>query len=314
MRLVFLLQSTALFVLRFPFSTSMINHRHASAAKTSFEVAVATSLLFKLALEIRIMIYELLLVQEDSMFIPSDTFARNKNKRTGTVPYQCRFSGLIFLVKDGFLAHRKKHGEGCGWIDGATGHSLPGVSISLLKTCRLIRVEASHILYSRNSFYFSSPATASKFRMSTDCAQAGAVHELGIIFGGSYYDMARPWLTYLFKFRYSLDFPHLRRMTIYFGTFMGFQDGKLLRAMSEKLGGRCHGLECVVFVMVPDDKILDYFEPLVDRKDDPENGKMAVQRHVWANTRGYIWKNALLWWGCPGEALPPKYERILLQN
>lgn len=80
--------------------------------------------------------------------------------------------------------------------------------------------------------------------------------------------------------------------------------------MSEKIGEQFHGLEWVLFLMLEHDGMLDHFEPLVDRKDDSKNGKKAVRRHVWASAMQPGFKSALLWWGCPGEAVPRKYRVI----
>lgn len=258
------------------------------------------------------MIYELLLIQEGGMSIPSDIFARRDYRRTGFLPYECLICGLVFLSNDGCKQHLTSHhrSENC-WDRLPCLPLLPAVSISLLRTCRIVRSEASPILYSRNSFHFSDSATASNFRWGTDCAQAGAIQDLGIKFG----ERITPWLTYLTKRTHSLcqDFPHLRRMTITLGTlgpWIRLESATVLRSMSEKLGETYQGLEWVLVLMLTDENVLDDFEPSVDRKDDFKNGKKAVQRHVWANLVGDGWKNALLWWGFPGEAVPQKYRVI----
>ena len=272
--------------------------------RPAFEVAVTASPLFKLALEIRIMIYELLLIQEGGMSIASDIFARRDYRRTGSLPYECLICGLVFLSNDGCKHHgyrNSRHRRQCHPL-------LPGVSISLLQTCRIIRFEASPTLYSRNSFHFSDPATASNFRWRTDCAQAGAVQELGIKLGKH----LKQWLTYLTKRTHSLcqDFPHVRRMTLSLGPWIGLEDATVLCSMSKKFGETSQGLEWVLVLMLRDEKMLDWFEPLVDGKDDSRNGEKAVRRHVWANAINPRFNNALLWWGFPGEAVPQKYRVI----
>lgn len=65
-----------------------------------FEVAVTASPLFKLALEVRIMIYELLLIQEEGIYIPRDIFVR-RDGRTGSTAYECLYCGLISLSSRG---------------------------------------------------------------------------------------------------------------------------------------------------------------------------------------------------------------------
>lgn len=281
--------------------------------RPAFEVAVTASPLFKVAVEVRIMIYELLLIQEGGMFIPSDIFTRRDYGRTGSIPYECMFCGLVFLSDKGCVQHLAKHHGHAGWSHWQPLRPLlPGVSISLLQTCRLFRLEASPILYSRNSFHFCDPATASNFRWGTDCAQAGAIQEIGIKFGSQYFKKVTPWVTYLTKRTLSLgrDFPHLRRMTINLGVWLGVESANQLSSASDRFRQMSQGLDWVLVLMLNNERVLDCFERLVDREDDRNNGTKEVRRHVWANETGDPWKNALLWWGSPAEVVPPKYRVI----
>lgn len=282
--------------------------------RPAFEVAVNASPLFKLALEVRIMIYEMLLIQEGGMFIPSDIFARRNYRRTGLLPQECGVCGLVSLSDDGCIQHIAKHHGRIFW---SYWHPvrplLPEISTSFLRTCRLIRLEASPILYSRNSFHFSDSATASNFRWSTDCAQAGAIQEIGIKFGCQYHKQVTPWVTYFTKrtLSFGQDFPHLRRMTINLrNSWPGPESSDLLRSKFESFRERSWGLDWVLVLMLQYEVFLDSFEPLVDREDEPTNGKKEVRRRVWADDLGGPWKNAFLWWGSPGEAVPQKYRLI----
>ena len=187
---------------------------------------------------------------------------------------------------------------------------LPGVSVSLLQTCHIIRLEASPILYSRNSFHFTDPATASNFRWGTDCAQAKATQEIGI-------KMVRctplePWVAYFTKRTLSLgqDFPHLRRMTIDLQFSCGCESADLLRSMSEGLRQRRQRLEWVLVLAFGAEEVLDCFKPLVDGENASDNGKKEVRQHVWPVRSGGVWRNPLLWWGSPGEVVPQKYRLI----
>ena len=260
------------------------------------------------------MIYEMLLIQEGGMFIPSDIFARRNYRRTGSIPHECSFCELTFLSRNGCVQHEENH-HGCAYLD---HHQplrplLPAVSLSLLQTCRIIRLEASPILYSRNSFHFSDPATASNFRWGTDCAQAGAIQEIGIKFGSHYHKKITPWMTYITERTLSLsqDFPHLRRMTFNLRALLGAESNTLLRSMFERFRERSRGLDWVLVLKLRHDlKLLDCFEPLVDKENDSKNVKKEVRRHVWADGTGGFWKNALLWWGFPGEAVPSEYKVI----
>ena len=285
--------------------------------RPAFEAAVTDSPLFKLALEIRIMIYELLLIQEGGMCIPSDIFVRRDYGRTGSTPFECTGCGLVFLSDHGCVQHIKKRHPCFANIDCSNRQYvrprrplLPEVSISLLQTCRLVRFEASPVLYSKNSFHFSDPGTASNFRWGTDIAQAGAAQEIGIKIAGNDFYHVLSWETYLTKRTHSLgqDFSHLKRVII---SFFSLQVGNVhLRRMSKGLRERSRGLDWVLVLMLNDEKMLDCLEVLVDREDDSMNGKKEVRRHIWANKEGGRWKNALLWWGFSGEAVPQRYRLI----
>lgn len=259
------------------------------------------------------MIYEMLLIQEGGMFIPSDTFVRRDYGRTGSIPYECKLCGLVFLSPYGCAKHGITH-HSCVEV---AAHRLldtllPGVSISLLQTCRLVRLEASPILYSGNSFHFCDPTTASNFRWSTHCAQVGAIQEIGIKFGSQFYDNGTAWVKYITKqtLSFGQDFPHLRRMTINVDMWHDQKNATLLRSMSEKLRERSMGLEWVLVLRLRVENVLDYLEPLVDRGTDSNHGQKEVRRFVWARQTGSKLKKALLWWGSPGEAVPHKYRMI----
>lgn len=285
-----------------------------------FEAAVTASPLFKIALEVRLMIYELLLIQERGISIPSDIFTRRDYRRTDSAPWQCSYCGLVFLSDFGCMQHLAKyhrlHISVLLQVRGPHGLLLPQVSTSLLHTCRIIRSEASPILYSKNTFYFSDPATASNFRWSTDCAQAMATQEIGIKMGSEHYKQVTRWVTYLTKRTLSLgeDFPHLRRIIIDLDCWVGVESAGLLRSMSQGLRKRSQGLDWVLVLALNDEEVLDYFEPLVDREEDSKDAKMEVQRHVWTKHQHRVWKDALLWWGSSGEAVPRNPRSILVQS
>ncbi len=278
-----------------------------------FAAAVTGSPLFKLAPEVRIMIYELLLIQEGGMFVPSDSFARRDYRRAGATPSECSICGLVFLSDHGRKQHGvKHHGNSLIYSDLLLWPLLPVVSTSLLQTCRIIRLEASPIFYSKNSFHFSDAATASNLRWGSDCAQTTAIQEIGVKFGSSYYGQVASWLTYFTKRTLSLgqDFPHLRRITFSLHAWIGVERSTLLRSMSEGLRQRSQALDWVLVMTFIDEKVLDCFEPLVDKRDDSEHGEKEVRRHVWAIKPGSLWRNGLLWWGSLGETGPRQYRLI----
>lgn len=272
-----------------------------------FEAAVIASPLFELASEIRIMIYELLLVQEGAMFLTSDIFARRDYGRQDSTSYLCELCGYTSLSSYGCQHHiNKHHSRGGLSFRQQLGPPLPIVSVSLLQTCRIIRLEASPILYTKNAFHFSDPTTATNFRWCADCAQIVAVQDIGIYLHSLLFTQFSLWSTYLTKSTFSLgqDFPRLRRLTFNLNMRFGEMGSRLLRLMSEMYRMRSPGLDWVRVVSLTDEMVLDCFEPLVDRKDSSKDEKNEVRRHVWANEKGVLRKDAVLWWGSQDGAVP----------
>ena len=280
------------------------------------EAAVTVSPLFKLASELRIMIYEFLLIQDVGICIPSDLFVRRDYGRTESRPSECLYCGLVFMSDHGCLQHiRKFHRRTSSLTYRYPPHLLlPEVTISLLQTCRIIRLEASPILYSKNNFHFADPNTASNFRWRTDYAQASAIQEIQIKLGSQYYKQVSRWVKYFTDPTLSLgqEFSHLRRMTIDLNYRVGLESAHLLRSMSEGFKERPLRLEWVLVLKLNHEKMLDCFEPLVNRKDDSKNGEQEVRRLLCTNPS--TWKNAILWWGSPDEVVPQKYKLLLDQQ
>ena len=264
------------------------------------------------------MIYKLLLIQKRGIFIPSDIFARRDYGRTGSTPYECLYCGLGFLSEQGCRQHISKyHGRVCSHCRFPAHLRLPRVSVSLLRTCHIIRLETSPILYSKNVFHFFDAATASNFRWSTDCARASTMQEIGIKFGSEHYKSVTRWVTYFTKHTlgFGQDFPHLRRMTINLGVWVGLESEHLLRSMSQGFKESSQGLDWVLVLKLNDERVLDCFEPLVDREGDSNNGKKGVQRYVWSEEKGgSAWKDVLLWWGSPGEVASQKHKSVFNQR
>ena len=283
------------------------------------EGAVTASPLFKLALEVRIMIYELLLIQDVGMCIPSDFFVRRDYGRTSSRPCECLYCGLVFVSDHGCVQHiAKYHRRTSSLTYRYPPHLyLPHVTTSLLKTCRIIRLEASPVLYSKNLFHFADPTTAGNFRWSTDCAQAGAIQEIRIKLGSEHYKRVSRWVTYFTKQTLSLsqDFSHLRRMTIDLDYWVGLESAHLLRSMSEGFKERPQRLEWVLVLKLSHEEVLDCFEPLIDRKGDSKNGEQEVRRYVSPEPESLgVWKDAILWWGSPGEVVPQKCKLLVGQQ
>ena len=251
------------------------------------------------------------------MSIPCDVFARRHDKRKDSVPYGC-CCGLVFLSRDGCEKHiANRHGPYTDPQARALSKPLlPHVSISLLQTCRIIRLEASPILYSKNSFHFCDSATASNFRWAIDRAQAGAIQELGIKLALDHTTRFRRWQTYLTKghLNFGQDFSNLRRLTIdLFLSWGGAEWAETLRSMSNRFRDTSQGLDWVLVLRLRNeycDIVLDSLGTLVAKEDDPSKGKKEVRRHAWGHQKRVYCKDALLWWGSPGEAVPHKYRAV----
>ena len=278
--------------------------------------AVVASPLFKLASEVRIRIYELLLIQDGGICIPSDLFVRRDYGRTHSGPCECLFCGLVFVSDHGCSQHYAKgHRSKSPETHQYPRHLfLPEVTISLLQTCRIIRDEASPILYSKNIFHFVDPNSTSNFRWRSNCVQASAIKEIRIQLGSVYYKRVSRWVTYFTKQTHGLgqDFPHLSRMTIDLDYWVGLESAHLLRSMSEGFKGRPQGLEWVLVLKLSQEEVLDCFEPLIDRKSDSKNGEQEVRRYISiVPVSGGSWRDAILWWGSPDEAVPQKYKLLV---
>ncbi|KAI4282216.1 MAG: hypothetical protein L6R35_005464, partial [Caloplaca aegaea] len=94
-------------------------------------------------------------------------------------------------------------------------HRMPSIPVGLLRTCRLIRAEATPILYMRNVFHFHDALSLHRFRRNT-ASEAEAVEEISLRPVDD-----DPWSDYICgsnpdtpdrKLR--RDFPKLRRLVI----------------------------------------------------------------------------------------------------
>lgn len=166
------------------------------------------------------MIYEMLLIQDGGMSIPNGHFKRIKPSRDGPMPLSCsRCSKLFASDKDPLhLSHDKHYNVQHSRMSTSSSSilpELPAASPSILCTCRLVHLEALPILYTKNTFCFSDPATASTFCWKADRTQAILVQEIVIRLLSPLYRVRDPWLKYAAKKSgLAQDFPHLRRMTV----------------------------------------------------------------------------------------------------
>lgn len=168
------------------------------------------------------MVYELLLIQDGGMSIPHGHFKRIKPSRSGPRPLSCHScSGLFASDKDQnsqcwpYSKHHDLKSARQVPSSSLILPKFPACSTSILRTCQVVHFEALPILYTKNAFCFSDPATASDFLWYVDSTHAGLIQEIVIRF---YSPIARDrdiWLEYAAKKSGLVqDFPHLRRMTV----------------------------------------------------------------------------------------------------
>jgi len=82
-----------------------------SCTQPAFEEAVLVSLICRLPLELRIMIYELLLLQDDGIAIPTTYPDQADNSKDGTDPMSRERCKLFFWNRAGI--DRRLHGGHC---------------------------------------------------------------------------------------------------------------------------------------------------------------------------------------------------------
>ena len=111
------------------------------------------------------------------------------------------------------------------------------------------------------------------------------------------------------------DFSHLKRLTIDLGYWVGLESAPLLRSMSQGFKESPQRLEWVLVLRLAHEKLLHCFEQLIDRKVDSKNGEQVVRRYVSTDPEQKgDWKDAILWWGSPGEVVPQKYKLLVDQR
>lgn len=267
------------------------------------EAAVSASPFFRLPLELRTMVYELLSITKGTVRIPTDFLKRKsiKVKDSTTDP--------VILVPNKTPVPRKR--------------KLPRgqqqkLTISILRVCRLINEETTRIFYSRNTICFSNVRIANDFRWATDAGKANFIQDLSI----RTIDSDR-WLEYIAKKRFSLghDFPNLKRLTVDL-SFLSLQ--KQL-GICATLGQRIRGLDWVQLINL--NTATDHSElhgclrPMVEESKAIGSSHkivlLQVTKHTIANWRNdtTIWNYAALWLGTRNAKSPCQpYSHTIKQN
>ena len=307
--------------------------------RLSREAAVSASPLFDLPLEIRLMIYKLLLVQDDGVAIAHDAFKRIKSPRDSNRPCICTASGVFFTNNANLANHIRSippYIRGTNQVRGPEPPDLPNMNTMILHTCRLIHDEATPILYQFNSFCFSDPTTAETFHWSIASKYACSIQEIGFNCAITYHEPC------LWK-ELSEYFPHLKRMSLRLNWWQRHDIDRQL----EELARHFRGLDWVQIHGSGSVRCLEVLNPIIER--DSNTGLMHVQKHVavsaakdlsassvfhelLANSNlrrkfSTVWMHRVrwdsiwwttqwrttLWWGCDGEQ-PPESSRPMLKG
>lgn len=276
----------------------------------SLEAAVAASPLFKLPLEIRWMIYKLLLVQDYGLAIAQDMFERRSRRSRRPRPYSCPRCGSFFIKSANLVRHERssyKHSiRDSDPPDDPKLPDVPAIDTPILYTCRLVHDEATPILYKFNSFCFSDLRTSNDFRWSIGTENACLIED--IRFHGAIWDQKGPEWKLL-----SEDFPQLKRMCLRVSTpwdieyvnFMYWQLGDLARHF--------RGLDWVHLLGPSALEGVEFLTPMIHR--DSETGNRHVQKYGSVlppdgmEEDEYLKQgHATIWWGRDGEQ-PPEGTR-----
>ena len=299
--------------------------------RPSREAAVSASPLFDLPLEIRWMIYKLLLVQDHGLAIAHDVFKRIKPRRDITKPPRdsngpprksnrpdtCTGCGIFFTNRANLAAHGKSDSHkywSIGRIIDPVLPDLPNMDTQILHICRLVHDEATPILYQFNSFCFSDPDTADAFRGVTDTKYTCLIQEISFNCSITYRKQRYPgqWK------HLSQTFPQLKRMSIRLNTPLDCWGLHYTDSQLEEIARHFRGLDWVHVQGPRSVRILEMLYPIVER--DSETGLMHVQKHITdaavkpqpttfssreiQNERFRTMVDATLWWGHDGEQAP----------
>ena len=262
------------------------------------------------------MIYTELLHSASDILIASNQFKRQSNSKGFGIYKLCALCGRSFGQVESYLSHQT---IGCGhspslmrWRKRPDQDSSlwPG----LLRTCSLIHLEAAPLLYRSNVFRFEDAATLKSFRWSTDQAQAPFVERVHVLMpftrhrrrkDRESYHARNPWWRYFMGEPFSLatDFPRLRGITITLGSGLGVANPQDVRKNFELFAKHIYRLDWLQVIGLNDATLVKYLYSFVERAEEGQCHKV-VQTKISEYEECIGWKNAIIWWGLPGEQAP----------
>lgn len=297
---------------------------------------------FLLPLEIRTIIYSLVLISHSDISIPTRPYKRNcklrrrKTKRTSNakadlrVPFICNVSGNLPCPHRPVDSHPLHPSQ-----------TKANIETAILLTCHQINAEASRIVYEPNTFYFEETSIAWSFRLKTNQMLASHISSIHVVYGPAYLNVKFPhhnideardrkWSDFLTTNQPSSlknDFPHLKYVTLTLGRGLEKVDSCSLKLILRPWACILEkSPEWVQIIGLNNETGLSYFAPLVIPAD-PRGGrdsqsyadnilpgaevaaetiahrKARVQKHVSGYAERPGWKNAIFWW-CT-SATPP---------
>ncbi|KAL8644017.1 MAG: hypothetical protein Q9210_007460 [Variospora velana] len=193
---------------------------------------------------------------------------------------------------------------------------MPSIPVELLRTCRLIRAEATSILYMRNVFHFNDALSLHRFRRDT-ASEAEAVEEISLRPVDN-----DPWSDYICgsdpdtpdrKLR--RDFPQLRRLVINLADRIEPPE-EMEEPLYKDFARHITGLDWVHITGIDDDPS-SRLKSMICRtpsSEDSENPASSEVENVQVDTRitrtpRITWKHITMWRGSPGSCPPHALRR-----
>ncbi len=276
------------------------------------------------------MVYNLLLRGPQEVFVASGQFKRKSISRVGksapsSASFTCRGCGLaiggsrsVFYRHRLFYCNKSRYNNAWSLTElDRNEYEGSGLSPAILRTCRLVHLEAVPILYRTNSFRFEDAAAARQFRWQTDMQQAGYVQKIHIMLPYGCSEMTdptahgkrsnlHPWLNYLTNGRQGLpnDFPNLKGITLTFGRRLAISDAKTVRNHFDTFMRYMYRLDWIQFIGLNDVRLITHLKPVLERSNG-SNGEETIQAKFSDYEEHFIgWTNVSLWWGSPGSEPP----------
>ncbi|MCJ1453975.1 hypothetical protein MMC28_004325 [Mycoblastus sanguinarius] len=271
------------------------------------------------------MIYDILLRSSGDILIPSDQFKRNtrsENSKSRGTYGPCGLCGRSFASRLRYRSHRfvvcRVRQLESHWGLAKFSRKTLGLCPSILRTCRLVHLEASPTLYRSNSFRFEDAATLNCFRWSTDIQQAVHLQRIHIQLPKSdakagtdqgEYVGSDAWWNYLTGPTFSLakDFPHLKGLALTLGRGLAVSDAATITSNFQLLVRNMYRLDWIQIIGLNDETLLELLMPIV-KKSYQNNSNRVLRTKITEYDMFVGWKNAVVWWGLPGEQAPSEIQ------